>query len=69
MPTLNDIHAWLEDKAGHAPHDDQGVMFGDPDRPVAGVAVRSMPSPRNARATVDAGHEVLIHHEMTDTDI
>ena len=63
MSTLNDIHAWLEYKAGHALHGDQGVMFGDPDRPVAGVAVCWMPSPRNARATADAGHELLTHHE------
>jgi putative NIF3 family GTP cyclohydrolase 1 type 2 len=63
MPTLNDIHAWLEDKAGHALHGDEGVMFGDPDRPVTGVAVCWMPSPRNVRAAADAGHELLIHHE------
>lgn len=63
MSTLNDIHAWLEDKAGHALHGDEGVMFGDPGRPVAGVAVCWMTSPRNARATADAGHELLIQHE------
>src|SRR5437762_840832 len=63
MIKVADIHAWLESKAGHALHKDEGVMFGDVSREITGATVCWMPSPENMRLAAAAGHELLIHHE------
>ncbi len=57
------VHQWLEALARRSLHPDEGVMFGDPARPITGVTVCWMPSAANIAAAAAAGHELLIHHE------
>jgi putative NIF3 family GTP cyclohydrolase 1 type 2 len=63
MITAREIHRWLEERVGRALHEDEGVMFGDPNREVTGVSVCWMASPENMERAAAAGHELLIHHE------
>ncbi len=63
MTDVYEIHRWLEKQSARPLYKDEGVMFGDPSRPVTGVTVCWMPSPANIHAAAAAGHDLLIHHE------
>src|SRR4051812_17865290 len=63
MTPASDIHRWLESKTKHPLNPDEGVMFGDPNRPLTGATVCWMPSPENIQRCAESKHELLIHHE------
>lgn len=60
---VSDLHRWLTQRTGHGLGADEGVMFGDLDRPVTCAAVCWMPSAKNIERAVALGADLLIAHE------
>ena len=63
MTTARELIAYVEEKAGHGLHGDEGILFGDAEWEVRGVTVCWMATVEAIQQAGEKGHELIICHE------